>query len=177
MCKLQIPLISVFAVLFTVAGAFLSPNKPINVSMVENEPYRLRCPPRAYSYSVEYDWKANAFQGVSIANNPSYAPRILMEPNGDLLFSYVKASDFDTFISKGQAWTPIICGTRTRYFDSASGPPVYFYVTSPGERFMKRYIFKLVPRDFFRVNSNRGSGRGKTFHISKSKTLPFIEKI
>ena len=118
---------------FSVTGNFLFPQTSINVSMVENEPYLLRCPPRAYSYRVEYDWEATAFNS-SIAKSQLYAPRILMEPDGNLLFSYVERNDFITFISRqGQYWNPILCKMHGLY-DQKVGPPVFFYVNSPGKR-------------------------------------------
>ena len=111
--------------------------------MTENEPFRLSCPPRVNSYRVYYDWTARQ---QSIAMNPSYAPRILMEPNGDLLFSYVDRSDFTTFIaSSGElSWTPIKCSTTDLFGVSALGPDVFFYVTSPGKRDL--YLFNTCNR-------------------------------
>jgi len=137
-----------FSFLFAVTGNFLSPSTPINISMAENEPFLLRCPPREYSSQVDFDWDAPAIRG-SIANNLLYAPRILMEPNGDLLFSYVERSDFTTFISQGQSWNPIRCRTSNRYSQSATGPPVYFYIPSSGKRYTQRWKPRFLPYTFY----------------------------
>lgn len=106
--------------------------------MTENEPFLLPCPPRVNSYRVEYDWTAVSLGQQSIAMNPSYAPRILMEPDGGLLFSYVNASDFTTFISSSgaSAWSPLKCTTIDLFGGSGVGPDVFFYVKSPGKRYL-----------------------------------------
>jgi len=104
--------------------------------MTENEPFLLQCPPRVNSYRVDYDWTAVSLRQQSIAVNPTYAPRILMEPNGDLLFSYVSGGDFTTFISSSgeSGWSPIKCSTTDLFGRSALGPDVFFYIASPGKR-------------------------------------------
>ena len=109
--------------------------------MTENEPFLLPCPPRVNSYRVNYNWTAVSLRQQSIAVNPSYAPRILMEPNGDLLFSYVSGSDFTTFISPSGVlgWSPLKCSTTDLFGGSAIGPDVFFYVNSPGKR--DSYLF------------------------------------
>ena len=101
--------------------------------MTEFEPYLLPCPPRTPdSYRVSYEWEAAGLDKPSepLSNNPNFAPRILMEPNGDLLFSYVNISDFTTFMSSGQS---LRCRTIDRFGSSVLGPPIYFDVTSPGK--------------------------------------------
>ena len=125
-------------VLFAVIGKFISPSTPINVSMIEGEPYLLACPPRMHSYRVYNSWEATVGsrpQGIS--SNPNYAPRILMDSNGDLLFSYVNRSDFTTFISSGAPWNPLKCKTFNRFGNSEAGPDMYFYVTSSGMRYRR----------------------------------------
>lgn len=113
-------------VLFAVAGNFISPNIPINVSLTEGEPYLLPCPPRSYSYRVSYDWEAIVGSRLqSIANNQNFAPRILMEPNGDLLFSYVNRSDVNL--------NPLRCRVIDLFGNSLLGPNVFLNVTSPGK--------------------------------------------
>ena len=112
-------------------GEFLSPNTPINFTMIEGEPFLLPCPPRAYSYPrVEYEWIRGTGQPIS----NSFGPRILTEPNGDLLFSWVEASDFFTFMNPleapGGLLTPLRCRARGLFLDTVLGPPVYFYVNS-----------------------------------------------
>lgn len=103
--------------------------------MTESEPFLLPCPPRVNSYRVDYDWQSIALRQQSIAMNPNFAPRILMEPNGDLLFSHVNRSDFTTFMGlSGQPLSPIKCITTDRFGGSATGPDVFFYVTTPGKR-------------------------------------------
>jgi len=121
--------------LLAVTGSF-TPFTPINVNMTEDEPFLLPCPPRLNSYRVEYDWTAVSLRQQSIARNSSYAPRILMEPNGDLLFSYVSGSDFTTFIrpSGELGKSPLKCSTTDLFGISALGPDVFFYVTSTGKR-------------------------------------------
>lgn len=152
---------------FSVTGSFSFPNSPINISMVENEPYLLRCPPRSYSYRVRYDWYAEALQSSSIASSSSYAPRILMEPNGDLLFSFVNRSDFITFIYQGQspAWSPIRCRMNDLFIGSAVGPPVYFHVAVPATQspnsFLKFYTmpqgeYTVLTGDQFYLNCTAG---------------------
>ena len=108
--------------LLVVAGDFLRPNEPINITMGQNQPFLLRCPPRAYSYRVTYDWIVQSSQ-ISIANNPLFAPRILMEPSGDLLFSFVDASQLD----------PVQCRITDLFGRRRSvGPPMYLLDTIPG---------------------------------------------
>lgn len=106
---------------FSVAGAFHQPNEPINITLEQNKPFLLRCPPRAYSNRVTYDWIVQSTQ-TSIANNPSFAPRILMEPNGDLLFSFVNGSEL----------SPVQCRTRNLFRSSyIVGPPMYLRTVIP----------------------------------------------
>ncbi|CAH3016664.1 unnamed protein product, partial [Porites evermanni] len=106
---------------FSVAGDFLRPNEPINITMEQNQPFLLRCPPRAYSYRVTYDWIVQSSQ-ISIASNPLFAPRILMEPSGDLLFSFVDASQLD----------PVQCRITDLFGRRRSvGPPMYLLATIP----------------------------------------------
>ncbi|XP_074637127.1 uncharacterized protein LOC141895246 isoform X2 [Acropora palmata] len=115
-----------FWIKFAVSGAFRSPTSPINVTMIEGEPFVLRCPPRAYSYPrPEYDWISATGQVIS----NSSGPRIVMEPNGDLLFSYVNASDFNTFMNpRSGILSPVRC--RARGVSLEIGPPVYFQINS-----------------------------------------------
>ncbi|XP_068752097.1 uncharacterized protein [Montipora capricornis] len=111
---------------FAVSGAFSSPTTPINLTMIEGEPFVLPCPPRAYSYPrQEYDWISATGQVIS----HSSGPRIVMEPNGDLLFSYVNASDFNTFMNpRSGILSPVRC--RARGVSLEIGPPVYFQINS-----------------------------------------------
>ncbi|XP_044174181.1 adhesion G-protein coupled receptor G4-like [Acropora millepora] len=115
-----------FWIKFAVSGAFRSPTSPINLTMIEGEPFVLRCPPRAYSYPrPEYDWISATGQVIS----NSSGPRIVMEPNGDLLFSYVNASDFHTFMNpRSGILSPVRC--RARGVSLEIGPPVYFQINS-----------------------------------------------
>ncbi|XP_044174180.1 uncharacterized protein LOC114947269 isoform X5 [Acropora millepora] len=115
-----------FWIKFAVSGAFRSPATPINLTMIEGEPFVLRCPPRAYSYPrPEYDWISATGQVIS----NSSGPRIVMEPNGDLLFSYVNASDFNTFMNpRSGILSPVRC--RARGVSLEIGPPVYFQINS-----------------------------------------------
>ncbi|KAK2547207.1 Adhesion G protein-coupled receptor L3 [Acropora cervicornis] len=115
-----------FWIKFAVSGAFRSPTSPINVTMIEGEPFVLRCPPRAYSYPrPEYDWISATGQVIS----NSSGPRIVMEPNGDLLFSYVNASDLNTFMNpRSGILSPVRC--RARGVSLEIGPPVYFQINS-----------------------------------------------
>ena len=94
--------------------------------MIEGEPFVLPCPPRAYSYPrPEYDW---IYATGQVFSN-SFGPRIVMEPNGDLLFSYVDASDFNTFINpKNGVYSPVRC--RARGVSLQTGPPVFFNISS-----------------------------------------------
>ena len=94
--------------------------------MIEGEPFVLPCPPREYSYPrPEYDWISATGQVIS----NSLGPRIVMEPNGDLLFSYVDASDFDTFMNpRSGILSPVRC--RARGVSLEIGPPVYFQINS-----------------------------------------------
>ena len=110
--------------------------------MTENEPFLLACPPRVNSYRVDYNWTAASLRQQSIAVNPSFAPRILMEPDGDLLFSYVSGSDFTTFIrpSGVLSWSPLKCSATDLFGGSAIGPDVFFYVKSPGKRDLHLFI-------------------------------------
>ena len=85
--------------------------------MEQNKPFLLRCPPRAYSYRVTYDWVAQSSQ-ISIAKDPLLAPRILMEPSGDLLFSFVNSSEL----------SPVRCRVIDLFGRSTVGPPMYFTV-------------------------------------------------
>ncbi|XP_068715241.1 neuroglian-like isoform X2 [Montipora foliosa] len=115
-----------FWIKFAVSGAFSSPTTPINLTMIEGEPFVLPCPPRAYSYPrQEYDWISATGQVIS----HSSGPRIVMEPNGDLLFSYVNASDFNTFMNpRSGILSPVRC--RARGVSLEIGPPVYFQINS-----------------------------------------------
>ena len=107
--------------LLVAAGAFLQPNEPINITLEQNKPFLLRCPPRAYSNRVTYDWIVQSTQ-TSIANNRSFAPRILMEPTGDLLFSFVNGSEL----------SPVQCRTRNLFRRYVVGPPMYLRTVIPG---------------------------------------------
>ena len=114
----------------SVTGDFLSPNTPINLTMIEGEPFLLPCSPRAYSYPrVEYEWITYTGQPIP----DGFEPRILTEPNGDLLFSSVEVSDFFDFMNllEGGMLTPLRCRARGLFLDTVLGPPVYFYVNSP----------------------------------------------
>ncbi|XP_068679379.1 fibronectin type III domain-containing protein-like [Montipora foliosa] len=116
---------------FAVTGDFLSPNTPINLTMIEGEPFLLPCSPRAYSYPrVEYEWIIDATRQPI---PDGFGPRILTEPNGDLLFSSVEVSDFFDFMDllEGGMLTPLRCRARGLFLDTVLGPPVYFYVNSP----------------------------------------------
>ncbi|XP_044174176.1 uncharacterized protein LOC114947269 isoform X3 [Acropora millepora] len=116
-----------FWIKFAVSGAFLRSTNHIIHNMTEGEPFVLPCPPRAYSYPrPEYDWISETGQVIS----NSFGPRILMEPNGDLLFSYVDASDFNTFMNpKGGVLSPVRCRARGVSY-ILTGPPVYFRIDS-----------------------------------------------
>ena len=107
--------------LLVVAGAFHQPNEPINITLEQNKPFLLRCPPRAYSNRVTYDWIFQSTQ-TSIASNPSFAPRILMEPSGDLLFSFVNGSEL----------SPVQCKTRDLFKPFIFGPPMHLRTVIPG---------------------------------------------
>ena len=109
--------------LLVVAGAFHQPNEPINITLEQNKPFLLRCPPRAYSnrHGVTYDWIVQSPE-TSIANNPSFAPRILMEPSGDLLFSFVNGSEL----------SPVQCRTRDLFRPYLVGPPMHLRTVIPG---------------------------------------------
>ena len=94
--------------------------------MTEGEPFLLGCPPRAYSYPrPEYDW---IFATGQVISN-SFGPRIVMEPNGDLLFSYVNASDLKTFKDpESRLLSSVRC--RARGVSLETGPPVHFHINS-----------------------------------------------
>ncbi|XP_068748804.1 neurofascin-like [Montipora capricornis] len=146
---------------FAVTGHFLSPTTPINLTMVEAEPFLLPCPPRAYSYPrVEYEWITGTGQPIP----ESFGPRILTEPNGDLLFSSVEASDFFTFMNPLAA--PLRCRARGLFFDTVLGPPVYFYVnnisvtpspSSPTRFYTKpQGVYTVLEGDQFYLNCTAG---------------------
>ncbi|XP_068678794.1 uncharacterized protein [Montipora foliosa] len=146
---------------FAVTGGFLSPNTPINLTMIEGEPFLLPCPPRAYSYPrVEYEWITGTGQPIP----ESFRPRILTEPNGDLLFSSVEASDFFTFMNPLAA--PLRCRARGLFFDTVLGPPVYFYVNStsvtPSPNSSVRFytkpqgVYTVLAGDQFYLNCTAG---------------------
>ncbi|XP_068747903.1 uncharacterized protein [Montipora capricornis] len=129
--------------------------------MVEAEPFLLPCPPRAYSYPrVEYEWITGTGQPIP----ESFGPRILTEPNGDLLFSSVEASDFFTFMNPLAA--PLRCRARGLFFDTVLGPPVYFYVnnisvtpspSSPTRFYTKpQGVYTVLEGDQFYLNCTAG---------------------
>ncbi|KAK2553744.1 Neurofascin [Acropora cervicornis] len=113
-----------FASVVTVSGAFLSPTPTSKFTMIEGEPFVLPCPPRAYSLPrPEFDWISATRQVIS----NSLGPRIVMEPNGDLLFSYVDANDFNTFMNpKSGILSPLRCRVRHGGESILTGPPVFF---------------------------------------------------
>ncbi|XP_074635576.1 uncharacterized protein LOC141893971 isoform X3 [Acropora palmata] len=113
-----------FRMKFRVSGAFLSPTPTSKFTMIEGEPFVLPCPPRAYSLPrPEFDWISATGQVIS----NSLGPRIVMEPNGDLLFSYVDANDFNTFMNpKSGILSPLRCRVRHGGESILTGPPVYF---------------------------------------------------
>ena len=125
--------------LLVVAGAFHQPNEPINITLEQNKPFLLRCPPRAYSNRVTYDWIVQSTQ-TSIANNASFAPRILMEPNGDLLFSFVNGSEL----------SPVQCRTRNLFRSYIVGPPMYLRTVIPGTS-GATFLYRS---DIFRIFTN-----------------------
>ncbi|XP_058959688.2 uncharacterized protein [Pocillopora verrucosa] len=85
---------------FSVVGPF-SIYRVRNVSMVENESFRLPCGSLSYKYRVSYSWSTQR-PGMSLLPiSSSFRPRILMEPNGDLLFSPVTANDVNRFMASG----------------------------------------------------------------------------
>ena len=125
--------------LLVAAGAFLQPNEPINITLEQNKPFLLRCPPRAYSNRVTYDWIVQSTQ-TSIANNRSFAPRILMEPSGDLLFSFVNGSEL----------SPVQCRTRNLFRRYIVGPPMYLRTVIPGTS-GAAFLYRS---DIFRIFTN-----------------------
>jgi len=115
-----------FWIKFAVSGAFLRSTNHIIHSMTEGEPFVLPCPSRAYSYPrPEYDWISVTGQVIS----NSFGPRILMEPNGDLLFSYVNASDVNTFWDqRNEILSSATCRARGASLEIESR--VYFHINS-----------------------------------------------
>ena len=124
-------LLYIFLLLLIVVGPFLS-YRVRNVSMVENESFRLPCGSISYKYRVSYSWSTRR-PGMSLLPiSSSFRPRILMEPNGDLLFSPVTANDVNSFMASGGRLKCSVTDLhRARNFVS---PDIFLHVKSSGKR-------------------------------------------
>ncbi|XP_074636328.1 uncharacterized protein LOC141894547 isoform X1 [Acropora palmata] len=136
-----------FWIKFAVSGAFLRSTNHIIHSMTEGEPFVLPCPSRAYSYPrPEYDWISVTGQVIS----NSFGPRILMEPNGDLLFSYVNASDVNTFWDqRNEILSSATCRARGASLEIESR--VYFHINSASATMSSPVRFYTKPQGVYTV--------------------------
>ena len=100
--------------------------------MVENESFRLPCGSLSYKYRVSYSWSTQRPGTSLLPISSSFRPRILMEPNGDLLFSPVTANDVNLFMASGGFLKCSV--TDLHKTINYRSPNIFLHVNSSGER-------------------------------------------
>ena len=132
-------LLHIFLLLLIVVRPFSS-FRVRNVSMVENESFRLPCGSLSYKYRVSYSWSTQRPGMSLLLISSSFRPRILMEPNGDLLFSPVTANDVNLFMASGGFLKCSV--TDLHKTINYRSPNIFLHVKSSGERKHVVHTFK-----------------------------------